>query len=127
MGQLSRAVVDGRTGELLFAAAAGTYSPRGRKADAANLSNLAGVQIEGSPAQRGSRTGDAGCAPVLIALSQWVRNHYLWARHLAHSYAALHVARRIPDPGKARWRRHGFSCPIAKHSGPLSGERDHQH
>src|SRR5664279_1168314 len=101
MGQLSRAVVDGRTGELLFAAAAGTYSPRGRKADAANLSNLAGVQIEGRPDQRGSRTGDPGRAPPRSRLPRRIRNHYIWARQLAHSHTAAHPTRRRPGTGKA--------------------------
>src|ERR1022692_2578849 len=98
MGQLSRAVVDGRTGKLLFADAAGTHPPCGREADAANLSKLAGVQVEGGPAQRRSRSGDPGRASLLIALPQWIRNHYLEPWHLAHSHAAVHVARRIPDP-----------------------------
>src|SRR5664280_1922076 len=83
MGQLSRAVVDGRTGKLLFADAAGTHPPRGREADAANLPKLAGVQIEGRPAQRRSRSSDPGRAPVLIALPQWIRNHYLWTSDAA--------------------------------------------
>src|ERR1022692_5030494 len=120
-------MVDGRTGKLLFPDAAGTYSPRRREADPADLSKLVGVQVEGGPAQRGSRTGNPGHTPVLVALSQWVRNHYLWPRYLAHSHVALHVARRIADPGKAGWRRHRFSCLVAQPCGSLSGERSHQH
>src|ERR1017187_7945296 len=106
-------MVDGRTGKLLFADAAGTHSPGGREADPADLSKLAGVQVERGPAQRGSRTGNAGHTPVLVALSQWLRNHYLWPRHLAHSHVALPVARRLADRGKAGWRRHRFSCFVA--------------
>ena len=111
----------------MFADAAGTQSPRRREVHAARLSQHAGGQIEGRTAQRGGRTGHAGGAPVVVALSQWLRDHHLQPRHLAHSHAALHVARCLAYSGKAGWRRHRFSCPVAQSCGPLSGKRNHQH
>ena len=65
VGQLSRAVVDGRTGQLLFADVAGAHSSRRREADAANLSKLAG----GRKSKEGRPNVEAGPVTLGVRLS----------------------------------------------------------
>ena len=89
-------------------------------------------QILASKSKEGRRIVEAGpvtlgSAPVVLALPEWLRGHYLWPRDLADSHAALDAARRLAHAGESRWRRHRVSRAAAQPGRSLPGKGDHQH
>src|SRR5271166_6935067 len=84
VGQLSRAMAIGGAGELLLAPAAGAQ-PASRCAVAAGrISADPGEGVEGRPPPGGGWAGDAGSAAVVLAVSEWLRDHCLRPGDMAH-------------------------------------------